>query len=423
MKKLTLIACIVLLFISAMPIYLHAQTISEKNTSIDKVQALKDTLNEMWKRSTNDLFTNHCESFLNVIDAQTELTTNDNNLLSATYDAFCSTGEGDIRDLDSYLNRQRSFVIAWQSTTDYNISFATLKLPKDWDPETAYPVYIQLHGLWNVADSPIDYMTYSFRNGPSTTYAYEDGYMLNPWGRGNFWYEGISETDIWECKAELERLVKIDLTRQYITGHSMGGYGAWYIASRSAETWAGLGIYAGALWYDDEKLLEDEVIQQLKDMPTYFVCGTNDGLLDVDQRAYDLLNQAGNMNTKFVTFEGGHEFLSANAENMYMWLKDFTNEDITDINAPFALNAKILDCFPNPFSSSTNIQFNLENIGFVTLSIYNSEGRLIENLINKYLPMGFYSEKYSPSPSIPGLYLCVIKIDGKQYQQKMIVVR
>ena len=53
-----------------------------------------------------------------------------------------------------------------------------------------------------------------------------------------------------------QELVRVDPSRQYLCGHSMGGYGAWRIARSSPETWAALGIHAGALGYDGGRELK-----------------------------------------------------------------------------------------------------------------------------------------------------------------------
>ena len=345
-------------------------------------------------------------------------------LLASTYDAFADQNtKGNAQLFETYLNRQQSFVIAWDSPTDGKVSFATVKLPKDWDPEKSYPMYIQLHGLWNVADSPIDYMTYSFRNGPSSTFAYEDGYALNPWGRGNFWYQGISETDIWECIAELKNLVKIDETRQYITGHSMGGYGAWYIASKSAEVWAALGIYAGALWWENEKLLNSDYIYNLRRMPTYFVCGTNDGLLDVDTRAYNLLKKEGNSDIEFVTFVGGHEFLSSNAENMYLWMRGYTIDGYVGVSKIQGENRVSLEVFPNPVGASAKLKFDLPQKSHVNITIYNSDGRLIETLVNETLMQGKNEIDFKSSNYKTGIYNCRMVIGTTHSVYNKLIIK
>ena len=172
-------------------------------------------------------------------------------------------------------------------------------------------------------------MTYPYLHGPSNSTSFEDGYLLSPWGRGNFWYQGISPKPIsGNAWRHLKMLPGIDPARKYLSGHSMGGYGAWSIASKSPDTWAALGIMAGAFWYYPN-VLDDIAAESLKEMPTYFVCGTNDGLLEINQTAYQLLKDAGNWHLQFVTFSGGHEYLEENVRNMYLWMRQFVKAELT----------------------------------------------------------------------------------------------
>jgi predicted peptidase len=134
-----------------------------------------------------------------------------------------------------------------------------------------------------------------------------------------------SETDIWEGINVIESLIKVNPTKKYLMGHSMGGYGTWALGQKSPEIWAALGIYAGALQYGG--YLNPETAEKLKDVPVYIVCGEQDGLLGDNQTAYQLLQDVGNQNIFFTTFPGGHESLLENWQNMFAWMKQFTNED------------------------------------------------------------------------------------------------
>jgi len=307
----------------------------EKSSSMvnpDIVESFKSLLKSLRDSADNELFALHFQSMLDVIEAKGSLTRWDTAFIKATLPAFTDpTVLENPSKISSYLNRSCQLVISWVSPTDGNTSFVRLRLPKDWDPERTYPLYIELHGLWDVANNPLDFMTYSYRNAPSTSFQFEDGYQILPWGRGNLWYQGISETDIWEGIEKIESILKIDQSRKYLTGHSMGGYGAWSIASKSADVWAAIGIHAGALqWYNVEDLLTNDRIYNLRSMPTYFVVGNSDGIYNVDFKAYNLLKDAGNQDVKFVTFTGAHVYLSENVDNMYLWLKDFENEHFTN---------------------------------------------------------------------------------------------
>jgi predicted esterase len=105
----------------------------------------------------------------------------------------------------------------------------------------------------------------------------------------------------------------------------MGGYGAWHIAVSSADTWAALGVHAGALSYYPGEV-NATAAAALRNLPTYFVVGTSDGLLGVDQAAYQLLRDTGNPNLAFVTFPGAHDYRQEDVDRMYLWMRQFDRD-------------------------------------------------------------------------------------------------
>jgi len=413
-----------LLFISFVIRVNGQETIN--NSGIDKafdyISALKDTLSHLAEITYDEYFRLHCESMIAVIESKDTYTSNDSALLEDTYLAFNDeTDTCSPKDFLTYLKRRRSMILTWVSSTDGEVSFSWLKLPKYWDPDTEYPLFIQLHGLWDVAGDVIQYLTFPYLNNPSTSIAFEEGFLLSPWGRGNLWYQGISETDIWECIAVLEEIVHINPTRKYLSGHSMGGYGAWHIAIGSADTWAALGIHAGALSYGGSAELNPEVAEILSDVPTYFVCDTNDYLLSVNQQAYELLQEAGNPNLAFVTFEGGHDYIEDNVINMYLWMKEFVNDDWNAIETePLSSQNTGIRNYPNPFSSATQIVFNLPGPGFVTIEIYNHCGQLVEMLLSEKLPAGEQELIWTPELLPEGIYYCVVRTENHIETGKLV---
>jgi len=297
-----------------------ADPTSEEQT--DYRAGLRSTLQTLSDQAGDALFRLHFNSILEVVEAGDHRSSADDQGLRALWAAFTDASTPHSPRLrESYLDRSRPLIVSWVSPTDGQVSFAWLTLPAHWDPEREYPLYIQLHGLWDVAQDRIPYLAYPFSN-PGGSYAFEDGYLVSPWGRGNLWYRGIAETDIWEGMATIKTLVRVNQGRQYLCGHSMGGYGAWHIAHSSAEVWAALGIHAGALSYNMGEV-DEPVAAALRDVPTYFVVGTSDGLLNVNQTAYVLLQNAGNPNLAFVTFPGGHDYRQSDVEAMYLWMRRF----------------------------------------------------------------------------------------------------
>ena len=296
--------------------------LSTPGEPVDSRASLRSALDVLSAESVDPLLRLHFRSVIQVIEAGDRGSAADSQNINALWNAFSdASAPHSPRLRESYLDRSRPLIVSWVSPTDGQVSFAWLTLPARWDAERVYPVYVQLHGLWDVAEDRIRYLAYPFSN-PGTSFAFEDGYLISPWGRGNQWYRGIAETDIWEGLAEVKGLVRVDGGRQYLCGHSMGGYGAWHIAQRSAGSWAALGIHAGALWYDQREVDATAAIA-LRDVPTYFVVGTSDSLLAVNQTAYGLLQSAGNAHVAFVTFPGGHDYRQQDVEQMYLWMREF----------------------------------------------------------------------------------------------------
>jgi predicted esterase len=290
--------------------------------SEDHRASLRSALQALADESTDSLVRLHFRSLIQVIESGDRHTTADSEIVERLWTVFkdASTPESP-RLTSSYLARSRPLIVAWVSPTDGQVSFAWLTLPARWEAAREYPLYVQLHGFWDVAQERLSYVAYPYSN-PGSSFAFEDGYLVSPWGRGNQWYRGIAETDIGECVAAVKNLLRTDATRQYLCGHSMGGYGAWHIALRSPGVWAALGVHAGALGYDRTEVAPG-VVGALRELPTYFVVGTADSLLSVNQIAYGLLADLGNPELAFVTFPGGHDYRQVDVEKMYLWLRQF----------------------------------------------------------------------------------------------------
>ncbi len=392
---------------------------------IDYVEALKDTLVSLSEISQNDFFRMHCNSMLSVINSKYSLNEADSTFLINTYKAFIKTSDpASALKMSTYQFRKRPLIISWVSPTDGTVSFSWLTLPKDWNPGNKYPLYVNLHGLWSVAENSIEYMTYPYLQSPSYSTAFEDGYLLSPWGRGNYWYKDIAETDIWECMAALENVANVDPARKYLSGHSMGGYGAWSIAKKSPDTWAALGIMAGAFWYYPD-VLDEIAAQSLKDVPTYFVCGTNDDLLEINQTAFQLLKDAGNWHLQFITFSGGHEYLEQNVRNMYLWMRQYVKGELptgiiqTDETHQSGFRIR---CNPNPVTTTSNIVYSGSANLIVNVSIYDMYGRIIDDVAKSVRNSGEHSINYDASELKSGIYLVRMKSGDFVAETKMVVV-
>ena len=79
--------------------------------------------------------------------------------------------------------------------------------------------------------------------------------------------------------------------------------------------------------------------------------------------------------------------------------------------------------YPNPFNASTTIRFTLAQSSTVELSVYNSNGYLVETLLNMELYQGEHSMRWCAGDLPSGIYFCSLKTAGFTEVQKLVLIR
>lgn len=377
-------------------------------------QALEDTLSALQHRTDNDLLKIHFGSMLELLQSVPENTAENDSLVRNLYEAINDSAQG-LKSFASYQTRTYPLILAWQSPTDGVVSFSWLKLPYEWSPEKTYPLYVSLHGNWDVANNKLDFLSWPYRQTPGNSYAFENGYSLTPWGRGNASaFRDIGETDVLEGIEKLQTFASIDPMRRYLSGHSNGGAGAIWMGSRSPYQWTALGLRAAAITND---LMTTDIFMSLQGMPVYFVCGTNDGYLERNQQFRDSLESYGNYNTTFVTFEGGHESRQVDAEHLYLWFKILYGNNF--LSRPTVKNGKTF-AFPNPFSTSTQISYTLIKKQEVNIEVYNQYGQKVTTLLNDVQEKGVHEINWVPQNLPAGWYSYCIRTGQSKVYGKLL---
>lgn len=83
-------------------------------------------------------------------------------------------------------------------------------------------------------------------------------------------------------------------------------------------------------------------------------------------------------------------------------------------------NTGLLHVFPNPFTEKLNIQLELSNMGFTSISVYDVNGRLIENLPDMKTKAGISTMHWDGSAVKPGVYFLSV-LNGDVHQVHKIV--
>ena len=107
--------------------------------------------------------------------------------------------------------------------------------------------------------------------------------------------------------------------------------------------------------------------------------------------------------------------------------EEFIDTD-DDLNINFAkytpLNFAIHSVYPNPFNPSTDISFNIELSGLVSLIIYDVNGREVQNVINnEYLNAGTHSISWNGTQFPSGIYFIYLHSGSEISVQKVTLLK
>ncbi|RYG37481.1 hypothetical protein EON81_06620 [bacterium] len=224
--------------------------------------------------------------------------------------------DADAAKWESYLNGRRSLVMAYVSPRDHSIAHYGLTLPKEWKPDTAYPLVFELHGAsdtnplsWNAAQVGLpEGVSAEVYDRPAMIPMQErKGVHVYPFGRGNSGYVDIGETDVWEALADAEKTVRLDPDRYYLYGFSMGGGGTWQLATREPDRWAAAAILAPApKGFETDRATG--VARNVANLPLWMWIGDKDFLLPY---AHGIRDELAKYKIPLVYTEApgvGHEF-------------------------------------------------------------------------------------------------------------------
>nr|NQU90355.1 T9SS type A sorting domain-containing protein [Bacteroidota bacterium] len=79
--------------------------------------------------------------------------------------------------------------------------------------------------------------------------------------------------------------------------------------------------------------------------------------------------------------------------------------------------------YPNPFSHSTIIRFDLPEVAKVKIEIFNHFGQKIETLLDKPMPAGLHEVDFSAGNLPGGVYLYKIIANSNEESFELIQVK
>ena len=179
-----------------------------------------------------------------------------------------------------------------------------------------------------------------------------------------------------------------------------------------------------ALW---ELFYPAHMVKQMSlpvDLDIFFDCGTNDwwiGCYESNCSYADTLTDLG-IDHEFQSLAGtGHGM------NLSRFIEEFLflGEAMTGISETTELPASIIlePAFPNPFTTSTSLRFELSEPGHATLKVFDLSGRLVTTLIEGELQGGHHSVEFNAEDLHAGVYIYRLETVSAVQTRRCMVLR
>ena len=128
-------------------------------------------------------------------------------------------------------------VLTFRSNVDDSDQPYALYLPQSFNPARKYPLVIGLH------EEDSNHVVNLKRLVPRDA----DFIVACPYARGVMGYQGLAEKDVYDVLADVKRRFPIEEDRVYLTGASMGGGGALWLALTRPDVWAAVAPVCAAV--------------------------------------------------------------------------------------------------------------------------------------------------------------------------------
>lgn len=161
-----------------------------------------------------------------------------------------------------------------------------LYVPKNFDPRKKYPLVISLHGagsnhrlnlrrVFGRGNRPGENDAEATRYFPQLRDV--DFIVASPYARGTMGYQGIAEKDVYDVLADVKSRFPIDDDRVYLTGLSLGGGGALWLALTRPDVWAAIAPVCPAVPPGAEDLAPNAL-----NLPVHLFHGEQDPAVSVE---------------------------------------------------------------------------------------------------------------------------------------------
>jgi len=120
--------------------------------------------------------------------------------------------------------------------------------------------------------------------------------------------------------------------------------------------------------------------------------------------------------------DAGNVYVAGMSALDYAAVKYGAMTGITNINET-ASGFELKQNYPNPFNPTTNIEFRISETGFVSIKLYDIQGREVQTLVSENLNAGKYTYSFNASGLSSGTYFYKIMTSSFTDVKKMMLIK
>jgi len=79
--------------------------------------------------------------------------------------------------------------------------------------------------------------------------------------------------------------------------------------------------------------------------------------------------------------------------------------------------------YPNPFNPTSNLGFGISKLGFISLKVYDSQGKEVAVLVNENKAPGYYNIQFDGSNLSSGVYYYRLESKGFVQTKRMMLLK
>jgi len=145
-------------------------------------------------------------------------------------------------------------------------------------------------------------------------------------------------------------------------------------------------------------------------------------------------NLSANWTVDYTATSGNYRYISSDRDGLHFWaVRD--NGGISYLDLPVGveqISTEVPETFslsqnyPNPFNPTTNLEFGISELGYVTLKVFNTMGVEVATLVSENKPAGKYKVNFSANEAdrnlSSGVYYYSLSLNGKLLDTKRMML-